>query len=130
MRIDFQVDKDSAYFFVELSLKFVLFRLEIGSHLQYRIGASIRQNLLNLGVRAKIYDGVLVVGKHLFKHEHLLSTDLALGGELMKLGRLGLELLFKEIPLTCVQLVSLFELLDQLSHFVFLHLQASYLLVE
>lgn len=104
--------------------------MEIGSHLQYGIGACIRQNLLNLSVRAKIYDGVLVIGKHLFKHEHLLSTDLALGGELMKLGRLGLELLLKEVTLTCVQLVSLFELLDQLSHFVFLHLQASYLLVE
>ena len=35
LRINLQVDEDSAHFFVELSLQFVLFRLEIGPHLQY-----------------------------------------------------------------------------------------------
>ena len=48
----------------------------------------------------------------------------------MHLANLCLQLLFKQVALAQIELISLLELLDQLPHLFFLQLQASQLLLK
>jgi len=56
-----------------------------------------------------------------------VAVGLALGGELVELGIFVLELLFQYITLTSVELVCMFEFLDELLHLFLLKLQTAHL---
>ena len=56
-----------------------------------------------------------------------MAVGLALGGELVELGIFVLELLFQYITLTSVELVCMFEFLDELLHLFLLKLQTAHL---
>ena len=86
--------------------------------------------MLHLCVGVQVKQAVLVIRKQLLERERLLLVYLALRCKLVHLANLCLQLLFKQVALAQIELISLFKLLDQLSHLFFLQLQASQLLLK